>query len=333
MMHKTGKNYYDMLDVQPDADREDIDAAYRRAKATYGEDSVALYSLYSREEKDAILEEIEEAYETLSDKSKKETYDAVLSVAHQQEGLTRWEAESAYKDKAATDHDAGPGETTSTLTLKDGLHSMDEMDPIAAEQYRVLYTKLEHISLKQSYKVFAVTSAVKGEGKTVTSLNLAYVMAHDFKKKVVVVECDLRKPSLLNYFSGRNGSGSISDAIRGGADVMSVISRIKDTSLYLIPATQSTSSSAELLGSQKMKAVIETLKREFDYVIIDSPPILHMADMNIIARIVDGLILVVRAGKTPKDIVVKAARSLQNANIVGIVLNGAEVSLNKYYYR
>ncbi len=332
-MRKTGKNYYDLLDVPHGADREDIDSAYKRARATYGEDSVALYSLYSREEKDAILEDIEEAYETLSDKSKKEAYDAVLTVANQQEGFAGWEAESAHKDKTPTPPDAGLSETTSTLSLKDGLHSMDDMDPVAAEQYRVLYTKLENISLKQSYKVFAVTSAVKGEGKTVTSLNLAYVMAHDFKKKVVVVECDLRKPSLLNYFSERNGSGGISDAIRGGADTVSVISRIEDTSLYLIPAVRSTSGSAELLGSQRLKAVIKALKTEFDYVIIDSPPILHMADMNIIARIVDGLILVVRAGKTPKDIVVKAAKSLQNANIVGIVLNGAEVSLNKYYYR
>lgn len=333
MTHKTGKNYYELLDVPLGADSEDVDAAYKRAKATYGEDSVALYSLYSHEEKDAILEEIEEAYETLSDRSKKEAYDAVLTVAKQQEGFAKWGAENAHKDETAADRGAGLSETASTLSLKDGLHSMDDMDPIAAEQYRVLYTKLENISLKQSYKVFSVTSAVKGEGKTVTSLNLAYVMAHDFKKKVVLVELDLRKPSLLNYFSGKNGSGSISDAIRGEADTMSVILRIEGTSLYLIPAVRSTSSSAELLGSQKIKAVIKELKREFDYVIIDSPPILHMADMNIIARIVDGLILVVRAGKTPKDVVVKAARSLQNANIVGIVLNGAEVSLNKYYYR
>ena len=332
-MQKTGKNYYDLLDVPPDADQEEIDAAYERAKATYGADSVALYSLYSREEKDAILKEIEEAHETLSDRSKKEAYDALLTMTDRQEGFDRREIESAYKDRSPAPPDAGPPEITPTLNLKGKLHSMDEMDPIAAEHYRVLYTKLEHINLKQSYNVFSVTSAVKGEGKTVTSLNLAYVMAHDFKKDVVVVECDLRNPSLLNYFSENDTPGGISDTIKNGAETMGVISRVEGTSLYLLPAIRSTNSSAELLDSQEMKDVIKTLKTEFDYVIIDSPPILHMADMNIISRIVDGLILVVRAGKTPKDIVVKAARSLQNANIVGIVLNGAEVSIDKNYYR
>ena len=329
MTRKNGKTYYELLDISPDTSKVELDDAYKRAKATYGADSVALYSLYSREEKDALLEEIEEAYETLCNRSRKEAYDAVLSVARQHEGFTDLD----YKNAIDTEAKAEPKKTAGTLTIKNALHSMDEMNPVAAEQYRVLYTKLEHISLKQSLKAFSITSAVKGEGKTITSLNLAYVMAHDFKKKVVLVECDLRKPTLLSYFSDINGAKGISDAIEGGADAEEVISRVKDTSLYIVPALRATSNTAELLDSQRMKALIRSLKEDFDYVIVDSPPILHMADMNIIARIVDGLILVVRAGKTPKDIVLKAARSIQNANIVGIVLNEAEVSLNKYYYR
>ena len=329
MTTKNGKTYYELLDIPQDADTVELNNAYKRAKATYGVDSVALYSLYSREEKDALLEEIEEAYETLCDKSRKEAYDAVLSVAKQHEGFTDLD----YKHAIEAEAEAEPKKAAGTLTLKNKLHSMDEMDPVAAEQYRVLYTKLEHISAKQSYKVFSITSAVKGEGKTITSLNLAYVMAHDFKKKVVLVECDFRRPTLLNYFSDINGSRGISQVIEGGADTEEVLSRVKDTSLYIVPVLQATSNTAKLLDSQRMKALIRSLKEDFDYVIVDSPPILHMADMNIITRIVDGLILVVRAGKTPKDIVVKAARSIQNANIVGIVLNEAEVSLNKYYYR
>lgn len=329
MTKKNGKTYYELLDISADASGVELDDAYKRAKATYGVDSVALYSLYSREEKDSLLEEIEEAYETLCNKSKKEAYDAVLSVVRQHEGFTGMD----YKNAIDTEAEAEPKKAASTIALKGALHSMDEMDTVAAEQYRVLYTKLEHISIKQSHKVFSITSAVKGEGKTITSLNLAYVMAHDFKKKVVLVECDFRKPTLLSYFSDINGAGSISDAIKGKADTEEVLSRVKDTSLYIVPMLQATSNTAELLDSQRMKALIRSLKADFDYVIVDSPPILHMADMNIITRIVDGLILVVRAGKTPKDIVLKAARSLQNANIVGIVLNGAEVSLNKYYYR
>ena len=329
MTKKNEKTYYELLDIPADASNVDLDNAYTRAKATYGKDSVALYSLYSREEKDALLEEIEEAYETLCNKSKKEAYDAVLSVARQHEGFTGLDYEDALNGKADTDQN----DTASTLALKGALYSMDEMDPIAAEQYRVLYTKLEHISLKQSLKVFAVTSAVKGEGKTITSLNLAYVMAHDFKKKVVLVECDFRRPTLLGYFSDTNEAKGISQAIGGSANAEEVVSRVEGTSLYIIPVLQATSNTAELLGSQRIKGLIRSLKEDFDYVIVDSPPILHMADMNIITRIVDGLILVVRSGRTPRDIVLKAVKSIQNANIIGIVLNDAEVSLNKYYYR
>ena len=81
-----------------------------------------------------------------------------------------------------------------------------------------------------------------------------------------------------------------------------------------------------------MSTIINTLKAEYDYVIIDSPPILPLVDMNILTKIVDGLLLVVRAGKTPKDMVIKAVNSVSQDDILGIILNGAEPSLNRYYY-
>ena len=332
MTQKDGKSYYDVLGVSPDTNAAEIEEAYQRAKATYAGDSVALYSLYTQEERDAMLNEIGEAYETLSNESKKEAYDAVLTVAQQQEGFSQWDVESAYRDKTLIDSEKGIDAAAPSITLKAGLQSMDDMDSVATEQYRVLYTRLENISARHSSKVFAVTSAVKGEGKTVTSLNLAYVMAHYFKKKVVLIECDLRRPTLHTYFCDTIAERNIANAVRGGADVEAVLTQVEDTSLFLIPALQVAENSAELLGSQRMKALISNLKAEFDYVIVDSPPILHMADMNILAKIVDGLILVVRAGKTPKDIVVNAAKSLQNANITGIVLNDAEIAINRYYY-
>lgn len=220
----------------------------------------------------------------------------------------------------------------SDTKLEHPLVVIGEADPLAVEQYRVLYTKLEHISSGNSYKTFAITSAVKGEGKTVTSLNLAYVMAQEFKQKVILIECDLKNPSLTSYFLNGGPRKGLIDVIKGKMNLSDAIIQIEGISLYSLPAPHNIKNSSELLGSPYMNTVLNLLKNQFDYVIIDSPPILPLADVNILSKMVDGLVLVVRAGKTPKDIVCKAVNSVSNGNFIGIVLNGTERSLKKYYY-
>lgn len=215
---------------------------------------------------------------------------------------------------------------------KDNLFAMANMDILAAEQYRVLYTRLENFHLKNMYKTFAITSSAKGEGKTITSLNLAYVIAHDFSKKVIVVECDLKKPSISSYFMASNERPDLLNVLTGKIDVNSAIAQVENTGLYLLTARPNIKNSCELLGSKQMEAVLSTLKKDFDYIILDTPPLLPLADMNVLSKIVDGLILVVRAGNTPKDIVLKGAHSIHNANILGVVLNAADSVFKKYYY-
>jgi len=327
------KNYYELLNITPEADEQEIEEAYKGAKAVYAEDSVALYSLYSQGERESILGMINDAYGTLSDPAKRKAYDAMLST-----NLHKWKIPPRDDMKQEHGSDSFFGDIAETKRLmysvkpKKTPFIMEDMDQFAAEQYRVLYTRLEHISLENAYKTFAITSTVKGEGKTVTSLNLAYVMAHDFNKKVVVVECDLKKPSILSYFMEPNNGHGLLDVINGKVDIKTAVIQVENTALYLLPAKHNIKNSCELLGSQRMKATMNALKTEFDYIIIDSPPLLPMADMNVLSKIVDGLVLVVKAGKTPKDIVLKGAYSMHGANIVGIVLNGADAILKKYYY-
>ena len=117
---------------------------------------------------------------------------------------------------------------------------MEDMDIFAAEQYRTLYTRLEHISLKNSYKTFAITSAIKGEGKTITSLNLAYVMAHDFNKKVIVVECDLKKPSIPSYFMEPDNNYGLINVINGEIDLKTAIIQVENVGFYLLTASPNT---------------------------------------------------------------------------------------------
>lgn len=327
------KNYYKLLDIEPEATTQEIEEAYERARAVYSKDSIALYSLYSHEEREALMETIRAAYETLKDPSRRTNYNALLSSdSDEQKGLQQTKNPTGQSNVSLTKNAVKIKRLQHSTRPDKALFAMEDMDDLTAEQYRVLYTKLETISYKNSHKIFAITSSVAGEGKTTTSLNLAYIMAHDFNKKVILVECDLKKPALLSYFiDSPNGYGLI-DGIIGEVDLQTTIAQVENTSLYLLPARSSIKNSCELLGSQQMHAILNSLKQEFDYILIDSPPILPLADMNIISKIVDGVILVVRAGKTPKDTVTKAVRSLNSANIAGVVLNGANTLLKKYYY-
>jgi protein-tyrosine kinase len=326
------RNYYELLNITPKAGELEIEEAYKSARAVYAEDSVALYSLYSQEERESLLKMINDAYETLKDPARRKTYDTENSpdIPRHLSWLKGMETSQGVIN--LTDNTAETKKLMLSVKPKNMRFAMEDIDQFAAEQYRMLYTRLEHISLKNSHKIFAITSTVKGEGKTITSINLAYTMAHDFNKKVILVECDLKKPSIPSYFTEPDNGYGLIDVINGQIDIKAAIMQVENTRLYLLTARHNIKNSCELLGSQRMKTMLNTLKTEFDYIIIDSPPILPLADMNILSKIVDGLVLVVRAGRTPKDIVIKAANSIHGANMVGIVLNGADALLKKYYY-
>jgi capsular exopolysaccharide synthesis family protein len=209
---------------------------------------------------------------------------------------------------------------------------MDEDYAMIAEQYRILYANIEQANTRTQCRAFAVTSSVKGEGKSITSLNLAYVMAREFKKKTILVECDLRKPSTVSAYLDPSCPHGTADVLKGEKELFGLIARVEDTRLHIVQAGNITRKSTEILDSIALKAIVKSLKAEFDYVILDSPPILPLVDMSIISRHVDGIIVVVRAGETPKDIVSRAIGSVSRSNILGMVLNSSDNRLRKYYY-
>lgn len=327
---KIEKNYYELLKITPEATAAGIEEAYNQVKALYGKDSVAFYSLLTNEQRKAVLEELTDAYNILKDPLKRKAYDD-RRASYTRENNSDNEkkllhlhnpvSESSHKDRQP-------------VTLKKPIAVMNESDPITTEQFRILYTRLEQIISSNSYKCFAVTSAVKGEGKTFTSMNMAYLMAHEFKKKVLLIEGDLKNPSMSPYFLSGLPTKGLIDVVRGSAELNNSIVQLKNSNLYILPAGGRIKNSSEFLSSGRMNKILSSLKEEFDILIIDSPPILSLADMNILSKLVDGILLVVRAGETPKDIVLKAVHSLSSGNIVGVILNGAERSKKKYdrYY-
>lgn len=318
-------DYYELLEISLDATPAQIKEACERALGTFEGDSAAMYSLYTSEEREAIIRHIREAGEVLLDPARRAAYDS--SQKRVEEPVFTPEVDLGELKGGWT----GPRTYRNSVRFAPQPVSSEKENGVIGEQYRILYTKLEHLGAQGGLKVVAVTSSVKGEGKSATSANLAYVIAKDFKRKVLLMECDMRKPSTLSPQIGREGAG-LSDIIAGKAEADEAVCRVEDTSLYLLTCGASIRNSSELVDSPRLKELVERFRAEFDYIIIDTPPILPLMDMNIISKLADGMILVIRAGKTPKKVVLNAVQSISGGRFIGMVLNGADKVLAKYYY-
>ncbi len=335
MAVRPDKNYYEILDVNPSSTDSEIEEAYERIRSIYSGDSDAVYSLHTPEEKARLLDQIEKAHEVLKDPARKREYDDMLFTHDNEQETSEVDIGSLLVDAGAEPEEetVDLGGITGTAKLKKQLVVSNGVDPIVAEQYHILFTKLDHDKAETGHKVYALTSAVKEEGKSVTSLNLAYVMATVFKQKTLLLECDLRKPSTVSEYLDTDDSEGLVHVISGEADLFSTIRRVENTNLYILPTGHNSRKSLELLGSPKLKGIISTLRHSFDYILVDSPPVLPLVDMNIISKVADAVIMVVLAGKTAQNLVVKAVKSLPSETcIVGVVFNCADVELQDYYY-
>ena len=191
---------------------------------------------------------------------------------------------------------------------------------LAAEQYRQLRTRLAHTEGASNLRTVLVTSPQKGEGKSITSANLALTMAQELQRRVIIVEADLRKPSLQQLFGLPAGPG-LSDYLSGAAELKDVMQFLPDHNLTVIHAGASPANPAELLGSTAMRRLLDQLRTRFDRVILDTPPVLPLADVAVLAPLVDGTLLVVRAGVTPKPAIENALRAFDSSRLLGVVLN------------
>lgn len=206
---------------------------------------------------------------------------------------------------------------------------------IPAESYRTLRTNIKYSSFDERVKRILVTSSEPGEGKSTTSGNIALSFAQE-DKKVVIIDCDLRKPTVHKKFNISNQKG-LSDAIINKetiGDTMKDYVYSYNENLDIIPAGKIPPNPSEMLSSRAMEELLNILDKEYDYVILDSPPVHAVTDAQILSTKVDGVVLVIRAGKTKKESVIAAKASLDkvNAKIIGTVLNGLEQSKEKFYY-
>jgi succinoglycan biosynthesis transport protein ExoP len=206
---------------------------------------------------------------------------------------------------------------------------------LQAEAYKHLRTSILLSAPGRSPKTLLVTSSVPAEGKTTTVVNTATVLAQT-GARVLVIDADMRRPRLHQVLGldGAEGlSGMLSSEITE-AGLFAKINQYQDSNIYLLGSGAIPPNPAELLGSSQMKRLLDIAGQEFDYIVIDSPPIASFTDGVLISALVDGVILVVQGGKTSRQVVRRTRQMLHEigAKIIGVVLNKADVQSNDYYY-
>ena len=212
-----------------------------------------------------------------------------------------------------------------------------EPKSIAAEAYRTLRTNIQYSSFDKDIKTILVTSSGPSEGKSTTTGNLALTMAQS-DKKVLIVDCDLRKPTVHKKFSISNEKG-LSNYLIGEVELDDVIVKYSEN-LYLLTSGTIPPNPAEMLSSKKMKEFLDLMKEKFDTVIIDSPPVLAVTDAQILSTEVEGVLLVAASGQTEKEALIRAKELLLKvkANILGVILtkvpqdSGKSYGYTYYYY-
>ena len=202
---------------------------------------------------------------------------------------------------------------------------------IDAEAYRSLRSNIEYSSFDDEYRVIVVTSAVQGEGKSTTSGNLAIALAQS-GNSVLLVDCDMRKPSIHKMFKISNAAGTAELLLR--KKLFEEVANKYNENLTIITAGKIPPNPSEMLASRAMTAFIEEMKKEFKYIILDTPPLQAVTDAQVLSTKADGVLLVVKAGSTKKELVLNSVDLIKKVHgkVIGTVLNGVENKKNSYYY-
>jgi protein-tyrosine kinase len=213
------------------------------------------------------------------------------------------------------------------------IFSNPALSATAAEQFRTLRSRLYQLRGSQQLRTLLVASSVPAEGKTFVTNNLAQAIVRQPDRRCLIIDADLRC-SRLHVPLGAPPSPGLTDYLLGEADETAVIQHGQEGNLCFIPGGKEVANPSELLLNGRLKTLLERVTPIFDWVILDSPPLLPVADASLLADHVDGVILVVRAASTPTEAAERACQELQGRNVIGVVLNAVEQSqaYGSYYY-
>jgi protein-tyrosine kinase len=220
--------------------------------------------------------------------------------------------------------------TTSTEANRRRI-SLLEPDSFVSEQFRVLRGRIDSIAAQRSLRTIVVTSANASEGKSNVSINLAAVTAMGVGRRVLLVDCDLRRP-MIHRSLGLDPQMGLAEVLTDRATLDEAILKLGEVNLDVLAVRSLPGNPSELLASDQMRSLIEEISRRYDRTIMDTPATLGLPDSKILSEIADGLVMVVRAGTTPREEVQAALDVLDRRRVLGMVLNGTDQGHERYGY-
>jgi capsular exopolysaccharide synthesis family protein len=218
-----------------------------------------------------------------------------------------------------------------SVTAASRLVYFSEPDSLAAEKFRFLGVRLRQMQQTRPLKKVLITSTIPEEGKSLVSANLAGVLARR-KQKVLLIEGDMRRPTLAQQF-GLGRLAGLAEWLQSGQQTPSNIYRLGGPGLWLMPAGDPPANPLELMQSGRLSHLMSQLSSMFDWIVVDSPPLLPLADTTVWARLTDGVLLVTREGKTEKRQLQRGLDAVKNLSLLGVVLNGCVRSDHENYYQ
>jgi capsular exopolysaccharide synthesis family protein len=215
---------------------------------------------------------------------------------------------------------------------KQRLVTAEGNDPFLVEQFRRLAATLHQARAVSEIKSVMVTSASPNDGKTLTAINLALILSESYRRRVLLIDADLRRPSIRDVSHMPDVIG-LSDGLRATTEQKLTVFRLTET-LSLLPAGRPDPDPMGSLTSTRMRRILVDACNRFDWVVVDAPPVGTVSDASLLAEMVDGSLLVVRAGQTDCSLTQKAIEAIGRERILGVVLNGAEIPpTDREYYR
>jgi capsular exopolysaccharide synthesis family protein len=208
---------------------------------------------------------------------------------------------------------------------------MLQPESFVAEQFRGMRSRIDAVSAQRPMQTIVVTSAVAREGKSTAATNLALVSALSLDSKVLLIDCDMRAPQVATTF-GITPSAGISEVLSGTATPEQAISHVEETNLDVLPVRTIPRNPSEQLASVAMRELLAKLSSTYERIVLDTPPVLGLPDVKILNDICDGLVLVVRADKTPRVDIEAALEVIDRSKVLGMVLNGVPDVSDRYGY-
>ena len=205
---------------------------------------------------------------------------------------------------------------------------------IGAEEFRTLRSRLYQIREKMQLKRLMVTSALPKEGKSFVAANLAQVMVRQHGRRALVIDADLRNPGMHRHLGAAQSPG-LAEYLLGECDEFTALQRGPMENLFFLPAGRTVPSAPELLSNGRLKLFLQRVESMFDWIILDTSPVIPVSDATLVAGSCDGILMVVRSNSTPSDLARRAREEFPDKLLLGVVLNGApsgKLARSKYYY-